>query len=108
MNSTINISLPKSMYQDAKKILSKRGYASISELIRDALRDTLYPRITENGFTHEFEERVLESAKEPIEKSIEWDGKTPFTDFVLRQKSRANDKNKIHRKLSKRSRRIAS
>lgn len=44
MNTTINISLPKSMYQDAKRLLEKRGYISISELIRDVLRDILYPR----------------------------------------------------------------
>ena len=103
MNSTINISLPRSMYLDAKKMLSKRGYASISELIRDTLRDALYPRVTENGFTPEFEQQVLESAKEPVEDSIEWDGKTPFTDFVLRQKFNRNGKNKIHRKISKKS-----
>lgn len=70
MNSTINISLPKSMYQDAKRILSMRGYASISELIRDALRKTLYPRITENGFTPEFEEAVLQSAAESKKNDI--------------------------------------
>lgn len=103
MNATVNISLPKTMYQDAKKVLIKRGYASISELIRDALRHSIYPHITENGFTREFEERVLESAKEPIEQSIDWDGKTPFTDFVLRHRSETNDKNKIHRKISRRS-----
>lgn len=82
--STINISLPTKMYQDAKASLHARGYASISELIRHALRDVLYPvKTTENGFTPEFEEEVLRSAAEPIEDSVEWDGKTPFTEFVL-------------------------
>lgn len=101
--TTINISLPTSMYLDAKKFLASRGYASISELLRDTLRDTLYPRLTENGFTPEFEEMVLESAKEPVERSIEWDGKTPFTEFVLRHASKHNGKNKIHRKIPKKS-----
>lgn len=46
MNTTINISLPNSMYQDAKRHLEKRGYISVSELIRDVLRNMLYPRQT--------------------------------------------------------------
>ena len=60
------------MYQEAQKILNKRGYASISELIRDALRGVLYPFLTVNGFTPEFEQKVLEAAKEPVEKDIVW------------------------------------
>lgn len=86
MNATINISLPKTMYQDAKKILTKRGYVSISELIRDALRETLYPRITENGFTPEFEDEVLHRAAESRINDIVWDGKTSFTEFVLKRR----------------------
>ena len=62
MTTTINISLPKSMYQDAKKLVVTRGYTSISELIRDALRGVIYPRLTENGFTSEFEEEILRRA----------------------------------------------
>ncbi|MBI4991450.1 hypothetical protein HZB96_05145 [Candidatus Gottesmanbacteria bacterium] len=46
MTTTINISLPKTMYQDAKRYVEKKGYMSISELIRDALRNILYPRQT--------------------------------------------------------------
>ena len=99
MTTTINISLPKSLYLDAKKALVNRGYTSISELIRDALRHTLYPHLTENGFTPEFEDAVLEAAKEPIEKSIEWDGITPFTEFVLNHQIK-NDKGKIRRRFS--------
>lgn len=67
---TINISLPKSLYQDLKKTIGERGYSSISELVRDAVRRVLYPELTENGFTPEFEEMVLESAKEPVGKGI--------------------------------------
>ena len=70
--ATVNISLPNNMYSDAKKLLAKRGYASLSELIRDTLRNILYPRLTENGFTPEFEEEVLEAAKEPVEKAKVW------------------------------------
>lgn len=70
---TVNISLPKSMYQEAKKFLEHKGYASLSEFVRDSLRKTLYPEITENGFTREFEDQVLEAAKEPIDESKTWE-----------------------------------
>ncbi len=58
------------MYQDAKKIQKARRYSSISELIRDLLRGFLYPRLTENGFTPEFEAEVLKSAAEPVDNDI--------------------------------------
>lgn len=41
-NTTINISIPKQMYEDAKVFVKKNGYSSVSELIRDALRRILY------------------------------------------------------------------
>lgn len=96
--STINISLPVNMYNDAKMAVGLRGYASISELIRDALRDVLYPEVTENGFTPEFEEEVLQAASEPIENSVEWDGKTPFVEFV-RTHPPKNAQNKVHQSV---------
>lgn len=71
------------MYAEAKRIVSKRGYSSISELIREALRNVLYPNLTENGFTPEFEEEILRRSAESENNDIEWDGKTPFTEFVL-------------------------
>src|SRR3989338_6855624 len=95
--ATVNISIPNNMYNDAKKILAKRGYASLIELIRDTLRKAIYPNITENGFTPEFEAMVLEAAKEPVEKSKEWEGKGSFVDFVLNKGK--NGKNKPRRKL---------
>ncbi len=83
MITTINISLPGTMYADAKKVVAKNKYASISELFRDALRRLLYPNLTVNGFTPEFEEEVLRRANDPKNEVFEWDGKTPFTDFIL-------------------------
>ena len=71
--TTINISLPTSLYRDIKKTIKERGYSSVSEMVRDAVRRVLYPEITENGFTPEFEEMVLESAKEPIDESKIWE-----------------------------------
>ncbi len=65
MLTTINISLPMDMYKDAKKALTTKRYSSVSELIRDALRKTLYEEVTPNGFTKEFENEVLASAAEP-------------------------------------------
>lgn len=55
------------MYTEAKEMVSKRGYSSISELIREALRHVLYPNLTENGFTPEFEDEVLRIANSSTE-----------------------------------------
>lgn len=74
------------MYGDAKKMLGMRGYASISELIRDALRDWLYPRVTENGFTPEFENMVLRSSAEPRSKDRVLKTDKDIENFFLRQK----------------------
>lgn len=97
--ATINISLPASMYKDAKAALKSQGYASISELIRSALRKVLYPRLTVNGFTPEFEDQVLRAAAEPIEDSVQWDGKGSFTDFVLSHPPK-HAQHQIHKRVS--------
>ena len=68
--NTVNISLPENMYKDVKKMLSGRGYSSVSELVRDALRKILYSEITESGFSWEFENEVLESAAQSPRKDI--------------------------------------
>ena len=56
MTMTINISLPKSMYPDIKKFVAKNGYTSISELIRDVLREKLY------------RDKTSQASKEPQKK----------------------------------------
>jgi len=106
--ATINISLPTTMYQDAKAILRVRGYASISELIRQALRDVLYPKITENGFTPAFEKKVLQAEKEANAGNVvKWNGKGSFPDFVLKNSPQSHDKSRIHRPiLSKRKKTV--
>jgi len=73
--ATINISLPKEMHEDAKKLLKKGRYASISEVVRDGLRRLLdqNQEITENGFTREFEEAVLQSEAEPRNRDLVWE-----------------------------------
>ncbi len=68
--ATINISLPQSMYDDAKKVLIKNRYASISELMRDALRRILYQDVTENGFTTQFESQILQAAADSVDNDL--------------------------------------
>lgn len=99
---TINISLPPSLYAEAKKHQKEYHYTSISEMIRDALRWWLNPRLTRNGFTPEFEKEIIEAEKEADAGSVvEWDGKTPFGEFVLSHPPPPPlyDKNRIRRKV---------
>ena len=72
---TINISMPRGLYAQAKRRAKRYHYNSVSEVIRDALRWWLNDKLTRNGFTPEFEEEVLRSAAEPRENDIEWSGK---------------------------------
>ena len=67
MSATINISLPESMYQDMKTVMSKQGYASVSEFVRSSIRVQMYPHITGNGFTTEFEDEVLRADATPTD-----------------------------------------
>lgn len=91
--ATVNISIPDNMYNDAKKILAKKGYASLSELVRDTLRKTIYPEYTQNGFTPEFEEEVLAAEKEP--DVGEWKTEKDIDDYFanLKKKLSVHDKN---------------
>lgn len=92
--ATINISLPKSMYEDTKKMIRSKRYASVSELVRDALRKMLYPELTENGFTPEFEEQVLRSAAEPRNKDMVWETEEDIRNFFRDLKTETRKKNK--------------
>lgn len=71
MMATINISLPKKLHQDAKKMVAEEKYSSISEVVRAGIRRVLYDadKITENGFPGWFEDKVLESAAQPPSKN---------------------------------------
>lgn len=69
--ATINISLPDALYDQAKSLVARGRYTSISELIRDALRRKIDgSKITVNGFTEEFEKEVLWSEAQPMENDI--------------------------------------
>lgn len=75
MTTTINISMPTEMYKKAKKLVFEGKYHSISELIRAGLRRAFdeTDQITENGFPGWFEDRVLESAEQPLDKDTVWE-----------------------------------
>lgn len=96
---TINISLPQGLFDEAKKHQQEYHYSALSELIRDALRWWLNPRLTRNGFTPAFEREVLRAEKEPLENDVEWDGVTPFSEFVLSHPPKRHGKSTIYRKI---------
>lgn len=87
--TTVNISLPTTMYEDAKRHVKRRGYASVSELIRDAVREWLYPRITVNGFTPEFEKQVLAAEKEPVENDVVLTSDKAIRDYFRNPKKKS-------------------
>ena len=92
MLTTINISMPKNMYKDAKKTVSTKGYSSVSELVRDALRRMLYAPPTENGFSKVFEEEILSSATEPLNKDGVWKNEADIkAHFKKLKKRQSND-----------------
>ena len=89
MNTTVNISLPGQMYEDAKRALREERYTSISELIRDALRRKLYQNITENGFAKSFEDDVIRASSDKDQEDV-WVNEEDIKKYFgnLRKKSR--------------------
>ena len=85
--ATVNISMPVGLYAGVKTAIKERGYTSVSEVIRDAVRRLLYPQLTTNGFTREFEESVLEAAGEPIENDIMLKTEEDIDNYFLKLKS---------------------
>ena len=51
-------------------MLASRGYSSVSELIRDALRNILYSGATTSGFSREFENEVLASSAQSSREDV--------------------------------------
>ena len=85
--STINISLPDSLYKDAKNTVSKMHYASMSELIRDALRRIVYSQSpSEEYFSEDFEDKVLRRAKEPYDSDIVFETEEDLKNYFLNLK----------------------
>lgn len=88
------------MYKDAKRYMKDRGYASISEFVRNALRAKIYPELTENGFTPEFEEQVLKSAAQPLENDTVLETKEDIRNYFLYLKNPPK-KDRLHDKDQK-------
>lgn len=78
------------MHQDAKKIIEERGYSSLSELIRDALRRMLYQPLTENGFVQSFEDEILRTSAIPTKNDKVWKTEKDVKDYFekLRKKTK--------------------
>lgn len=97
--ATINISLPKAMQTDVRNYIADNRYTSVSEFIRDAIRKVLYPGLTENGFTQEFEEAVLRSEASPEDQDITLDSPEDidnyFRNLVLPKKKKQHGQSKI-------------
>ena len=102
---TINISMPKGLYAQAKARAKKYHYASVSEVIRDALRWWMNDNLTRNGFTPQFEEETLKAAKEADAGNvIEWDGKESDLIKYVEGKKASKVRSKIRRSATKISR----
>jgi Arc/MetJ-type ribon-helix-helix transcriptional regulator len=80
------------MYKDAKRVLATKRFSSVSELIRDALRKTLYGEVTQNGFTKGFEDYVLESSLDSEKNDLIFKSEKDLKKYF-------NGKNKIIRKV---------
>lgn len=97
--ATINISLPDLLYKEAKNLVARGGYTSLSELIRDALRKKLDgSRLTVNGFTEEFEKEVLWSEAQPEEEDIVLETEEDTHNYFrhLKKPPKSSRKTKIH------------
>lgn len=67
--------------------MSQQHYSSISEVIRDALRHLIKKkRITENGFTEEFEDMVLKAAAEPMDNDYVLETEEDIHNYFLHHK----------------------
>lgn len=99
MTTTINISLPKQLYKSAKKLVAEEKYSSISEVVRAGIRRVLYDadKITENGFPGWFEDKVLESAEEPIDESKVWETEEEIEKYFKKLRSKINNRIKQRR-----------
>ena len=94
MNTTINISLPKKLLQDARFAVKREGYSSLSEYVRASMRRNLYfePGYTVNGFTPEFEEEVVRSAAEPEGDDVVLETKKDIKNYFLHLKKPSGKK----------------
>jgi len=64
----INVRVPKTLLADIDEVWEKRGYASKSEFIRDALRDAVEPptQLSEEALKHLAESREQRDTGETV------------------------------------------
>lgn len=88
---TVNISLPVSLYSQAKNYMENTGYASISEVMRQALRKLLrLEELTENGYTAQAEESIVKVMKEPALKDLTFKHGDNVDDFFKKLNKKTN------------------
>jgi Arc/MetJ-type ribon-helix-helix transcriptional regulator len=82
--STITVSIPSGLKRSAERLVRKGRFTSISEVVSVGIKKVVSSKetLTENGFSKEFEEHVLQSAKEPKSKSRAWSGRGSFSNAV--------------------------
>ena len=74
MTQTINISLPKTLSDQIREQVKSGRYVSISEYIRDAVRNFLG---SSTAFSQKAEDEILKIAKTPYKNDLKFDtGKT--------------------------------
>jgi len=85
--TTITFSVPDAMYEDAKKMLIEKHYASVSAFARDGFKKLLYKKkLTINGFTEEFEDEVLRTAADPVGEGTILETDEDIDNYFLRSK----------------------
>lgn len=84
------------MYKDIKRAVKVKRFSSVSEMIRDSVRKSLYEEITENGFSPTFEDQIIESEMEPEENDQVWESEADVRKYFkeLREKIARDDKAK--------------
>jgi Arc/MetJ-type ribon-helix-helix transcriptional regulator len=80
MMQTINISLPKNLFEEIRLQTKEGTYASVSEFFREAARHLL--RLSNNNFTPEAESEILQISAGSVKKDLVFDNsKTPVKDI---------------------------
>ena len=75
MTQTINISLPESLSMQIRKQVKAGGYVSVSEFIREAVRNLIR---SSTDFTPQAQKEILKIAKTSLKKDLKFDTeKTP-------------------------------
>lgn len=93
----VNVSMPSELKKAIDQLIANGWYTSVSELVREGTRRVIKasPKLTINGFTEEFENQVLEAAKEPIDQDLvletEEDIDKYFNNLFRKSKKKATD-----------------